>query len=281
MRLLKKINTSAALCVDDDGCQLVALGKGIGFLETGASVPLSRIDRTFYDVDQRYVASLNDIPQDVFEFVSQLIDAAEGLLSYPLSPNLPFILADHVAFAIKRAREGIQVRMPLAFDVRQQYPMEYRLGELAVDRINRTFSVKLPKSEAVGIAMAFVNNATQSSAANTVSGETFERVLSRSVRAIERITGVKVDRDSFNFTRFATHLQYLFQRIEAGEPIESGSASMYPQMRNDYPDIASCVDAVGDLLRKNLGHDLSDEERLYLMLHINRIVAKANDAPSG
>ncbi len=277
MRLLKKINTSAVLCVDDDGRQLVALGKGLGFLDAGDEVPLSRVDRTFYDVDTPYLASLNDIPRDVLDFASQLVDAAEGLLSYPLSPNLPLALADHISFAIKRAREGIQVRMPIAFDVKQQYPIEYRLGELAVRGINRTFSVQLPRSEAVGIAMAFVNNATQASAEHAESDEAFDRLLERSVRSIERIVGVEIDRESFNFTRFATHMQYLFQRVAQGETIESGNAGMYAQLSGEFPEIASCVDAVSELFLADLGHDLSDEERLYLLLHINRIVLKAND----
>lgn len=279
MRLLKKINTSAVLCVDDDGHQLVALGKGVGFLDVGEEVPLARVDRTFYDVDERYLACLADIPQDVFEFVSQIVNMAEGVLSYPLSPNLPFILADHVAFAIKRARNGIHVRMPLAFDVQQQYPLEYRIGAFTVDRINRTLSVHLPKNEAVGIAMAFVNNATQVSAARAASTAVFERLLERSVTAIERIKGVTIDRGSFNFTRFATHMQYLFRRVEEGGVIESGNASMYPQLREEYPDIDACVGAINELFAEELGHSLSDEERLYLMLHVNRIVVKADDQP--
>lgn len=281
MRLVKKINTSAVMCVDDDGRQLVALGKGLGFLEPGAEVPLSRVDRTFYDVDNRYVDAIGDISREVLDFSSQLVDAATGLLSYPLSPNLPLILADHISFAIKRAREGIQVRMPLAFDVRQQYPLEYRLGELAVDRLNRMFSVRLPKSEAAGIAMAFVNNATQASIEHAASDETFDRLLERSVRAIERVAGVDIDRESFNFTRFATHMQYLFQRAAQGETIESGNAGMYGQVSQEYPEVASCVDAVSGIFRSALGHELSDEERLYLLLHINRIVVKASDEAGG
>lgn len=281
MLLLKKINTSAVLCVDDDGRQLVALGKGIGFLDRGEEIPLARIDRTFYDVDERYLNSLTDIPQDVFEFVSQIVNMAEGLLSYPLSPNLPFILADHVAFAIKRAREGIHVRMPLAFDVQQQYPLEYRIGAFTVDRINRSFNVHLPKNEAVGIAMAFVNNATQASMASAVSSVEFDRLLERCVDAVERIKGVTIDRESFNFTRFATHMQYLYRRVEDGGVIESGNVSMYPQLREEYPDVDACVCAMNDLFIEELGHSLSDEERLYLMLHVNRIVIKANDKVGG
>ena len=52
-----------------------------------------------------------------------------GLLSYEVSPNLPFILADHIAYAVKRKEQNIVVRMPLSFDVRQQYPVEFRIGE--------------------------------------------------------------------------------------------------------------------------------------------------------
>lgn len=43
MRTIKKINTSAVLCVDDDGRQLIALGKGLGFRWMDEEVKLKDI----------------------------------------------------------------------------------------------------------------------------------------------------------------------------------------------------------------------------------------------
>lgn len=49
------------------------------------------------------------------------------------------------------------VSLPLERDLEQLHPIEYRLGELAVRGIQKSFRVRMPRSEAAGIAMSIVN----------------------------------------------------------------------------------------------------------------------------
>ena len=139
-----------------------------------------------------------------------------GLLPYEVSPNLPFILADHIAYAVKRKEQNIVVRMPLSFDVRQQYPVEFKIGEYALRIIRKRLNVRLPAHEAVGIAMAFINNMADSDSCEVVkefSADIYDRVLEESTVAVENRLGIQVDREGFDYARFATHLQYLFNRL--------------------------------------------------------------------
>ena len=276
MKIVKKINTSAVLCVDNNGRQLVAFGRGLGFGDVWDEVDLDRVQRTFYSVDARYVALINELPDDVLEFCAQFVDVAIGLLDYELSPNMAFILADHIDFAIKRARDGIAVSMPLTYDIAQQYPMEYKLAKLIVERANRQFKVRMPKQEVAGVAMSFINNAvsTAASPAHT-DEERFEAILEQTVNVIECAMGLSIDREGFNYARYATHLQYLYTRLVSGERIESENASMYAQMREDYPAVASCVDSINNIFLSEVGEGLTEEEQLYLMMHVNRMVSKA------
>ena len=276
MRLIKKINTSAVLCVDGDGRQLVVMGRGLGFCEIGEQIDLDRVQRTFYDVSPLYVGMISELPEDVLEFSSQLVDVSMGLISYELSPNIAFILADHIAFAIKRARERIAVSMPLSYDLKQQYPVEYRIGQYAVKRINRQFDLHLPPQEAVGIAMAFINNMASPAESQKVKDDAqFEAILEEATRLVERDLHVQVDRETVNYARFATHIQYLYQRAAAGGAIESVNESMYGPVSAEYPEVAACSDHISDVFLEHLGRTLSDEEKLYLMLHVNRIAVKA------
>ena len=276
MRLVKKINSSAVLCVGVDGCQLVAMGNGIGFLNIGDEVPMSRITRTFYDVDPLYLGMLSELPEDVLELASQVVDASMGLLSYELSPNIAFILADHIAFAIKRSREGIVVRMPLSYDLKQQYPVEYRIGLWAVKRINKQFDVLLPPQEAVGIALGFINNmAMDKEGAGTSDEDVLAGIIEEATAIVEDDLNVQVDREGISYARFATHIQYLFLRILAGERIESGNESMYGSVCAEYPEVSACTDRIAAVFARQMGQRLTDEEKLYLMLHVNRIAATA------
>ncbi len=275
MKIIKRINTSAVLCSDNNGRQLVAFGRGIGYNAViGTEIELSRIQRTFYNVDLRYISMLNEVDDVLLEAAAYLVDVSSGMLSYDLSPNLPFILADHISYAIKRTEQGIDINMPLSFDVRQQYPLEYKLGEYGVSYVNRITGSKLPLTEAVGIAMAFVNNrATDISGRDTTA--LFQSVLEDSVQVIEQNLCINVDREGFDFARYATHLQYLYERLRSGESINSSNVEMYQEIKEQYPQISACVDEICSVIQKRMGIMPSKEERLYLMMHVNRIAAKS------
>ncbi len=278
MEIVKRINTSAVLCIDGNGRQLVAFGCGLGFKDVGDEIPLSEIQRTFYNVSSRYIALIDEVSDELLELTSDVIDMSTGLLPYEVSPNLPFILADHIAYAIKRKEQNIVVHMPLSFDVRQQYPVEFKIGEYALRIIRKRLNVRLPAHEAVGIAMAFINNMADSDScelAEEFGTDVYDRVLEESTIAVERRLGIQVDREGFDYARFATHLQYLFNRLNSGESIVSDNRKMYLSLKDEYPVASACADDIASVLSRLTGQELIDEERLYLMMHINRIASKA------
>lgn len=279
MKVVRKINTSAVLAVDDDGRELVALGRGIGFCDAGSQLDPSRVQRTFYNVDARYVGLMDELPVDVLEFSSHIIDLATGLVPYELSPNLPFILADHIAFAVERARKGIVVHMPFSYDLRQQYPVEYKIGEFAVKSMQKQFDVRMPKYEITGVAMAFINNMVEprSDFSAQKDAEAFDGLLDQATSVIEHELGVSVDRMGFNFARYATHMQYLFDRMRTDEQLattDEATLDMYESVTDTQPHIAACVDAIDHIFLDQAGHNLTKEERLYLFIHVNRFANK-------
>lgn len=271
VQAVRKINNNAAICVDGKGRELVALGKGIGFGQLPREVGLAEINRTFYGVDEKYLSLIGEMPEDVLEFAGQLADVCRATLSYELSPNLPITLADHIAFMIKRAREHMVVQMPLAYDVQQAHPAEYRLGEMAVRGARKTFGVRIDRHEAVGIALSIVNSAlTQSE--RTARKERDTAVLLEAItRIVEEELGITVDRNSFDYARFATHVQYLIDRVIAGEPIATQNEQLYDEVVAGYPEAAHCARKASALIEGRLGGELTKEEQLYLMLHVNRI----------
>ena len=83
-----------------------------------------------------------------------------------------------------------------------------------------------------------------------------------------------VNRSGFNYSRYATHLQYLFVRIRTGQAIQSENLAMYHTLREEYPDVAACVAKISDHIQQEWGCNLTEEEQLYLILHVNRICIK-------
>lgn len=248
MRVISKLNNNVVLCEDGNSAQVIALGRGIGFVGIGKDIELSRIQRTFYDIGPQNLVFLQGLDPELLSFSSQIADLAADILPYRLSTNFAFILAGHLAFAMKRTREGMHISMPLSFDIEQHYPVEYRLGKVVRNGLSKTFDVLLPMPEISRIAICFVNNATSCHDSNS----------------------------SFNYSRLATHLQYLYDRMIEGTPLQSANAALYDVLAKEFPQSSSCADEISRLYERATAQRITAEEKAYLILHINRVCEKAD-----
>lgn len=276
LKAFHKINNNAVICRDENGTELVAMGKGLGFDRLPRVLSLDEVERTFYGIDPKYYQVLQDLPADMLDFSARVLDIARNELPYELSPQVVLTLADHLAFARERVRKNIRVRMPLAYDVEQLYPTEYKIGQYIVRRFQKEFQMGLPKEEAVGIAMNLINGrAADPSRTEAVDeAKQFDDMLEDITEIVEKHFRCIVERSGFNYARYATHLQYLFVRIRTGKSIQSENLSLYRALREEYPDVAACVEKIAEHIRLKWGCTLTEEEQLYLILHVNRICIK-------
>lgn len=278
MMVVKKINNNVAICRDGSQRELIAFGRGIGFPPTPYELTdLGRIDRTFYNVNSKYIPLLADIPPEIVQFTADQMLALQDELPYETSSNLVLTLADHIAFAIERAGRGIYVQMPSIYEMELNYPAEVQAGRKMVAALRQKLKIKLPKGEVQGIAMHLIN-AQDKALDGTVPGleEQYDEILDRITFIIEEELGVHVRRNTFNYARFATHVQYLLKRVLEQKHIDSENLQMYQSMQEEYPDISACVDKIARCLADVWSAELTEEERLYLILHVNRVCSKEN-----
>lgn len=269
---LRRINNNVVLCRDGKGRELIAMGKGIGTLPR--EIPLGEIERTFYDTDESYRQLVAELPEQVLEFAARIVEIARNELPYELSPNAAFTLADHINFAMERARKRIRVKMPLAYDVEQLYPAEYGIAKAARRRIRKEFCIELPECENTGIAMSLLNSKLTGSETEAVNEEQDEQMLEDVTEIVENEMNILVERGGFNYSRYATHMQYLFRRIHTGQAIQSDNLQIYLSLREEFPEIAACVEKIARHISEQWHSELTEEEKLYLILHINRICIK-------
>lgn len=277
MIVQKKINNNVAICTDGNQRELIAFGKGIGFPETPYELKdLRKIERTFYDVNEQYISLLNDIPYDLIQFTAQMILEVQDKLSYDTNANLALTLADHIAFAIERAQKGIYVRMPSIYELEISYPVEIEIAKEFVTAIKRNFHVNLPKNEVQGIAMHLINARGDSVLQEKTSyyEEHYEEILQQTTALIEQSFNIRVQKDTFNYARFATHIQYLLKRVYEQNYIESSNVQLYEKLREEFQDISACVDRICEYYEQSWSLKLSQEEKLYLIMHVNRVCSK-------
>lgn len=274
MLILKKINNNVALACSDAGDEIVVFGRGVGFPEMPYELEdESVIQRIFTSVDETVVGVVGSISDDVLLAASDIADLAGKTLDCKLSPNLPFVLADHLQFAVERDDDSIVVENPLSHEVAFVYPREHSIGLNGISIVRERTGVEIPEVEATSIALHIVNAEIDGmgSAQDMDFVMKSTAVIQAITEIVERLLGVELDRSSYAYVRFVAHLRFLVRRLMKGGVKETENSSLFRQAARDFAESYRCASAINNYLIKTYNWSCSDEEMLYLMMHINRL----------
>lgn len=275
MKIIKKINNNFAMAEDDLGRTLIAFGKGIGFPQMPYELnDLSKIDRTFYDAKEEHITMFRNADEKVIALSIELLDYIRSKLNKDISDYLYYVLVDHINFAVERFRKGVYVPMNLSNEIRFNYQDEYDVAKQCREIINKRMNIALPKDEASIIAMHIVESQTAS--VRSEREIDINALVADSMQILENQMQTELDESDFNVYRFITHLKYLIQRLQSGS-INSQNEDMYEVMKEKYPETYELSEKVCSYLGKQLNAKITDEEKLYLMLHINRLAEKSEN----
>ena len=191
------------------------------------------------------------------------------MLSVPLKQNAVFTLADHLNFALVRLKKGMIFSTPIANELRDLYPVEVKIARYTLNLLQKNLKAALPESEIYAIAMNIINSEETYSSNNqiTLKSEFIQEI----VRIIEAQMKVSIDTNSFNYSRFASHMQYLFRRKSQYSEISSTNRKLFEVLKKEYPETFACVLLIKESIFHKFSWSIEDEELLYLILHVNRL----------
>ncbi len=273
MKISKVINNNIVSSVDEDGREIVVMGRGIGFkVREGAEIPAERIEKIFRlegeDVLDRFKDLLSRMPLEHIKISDEIISYGKKVLNKPLNQNIYITLMDHINFAIERFQRNMMFPNPLAREVRSIYREEYLIGEYAVALIQRSLNIDFPADEAVSIALHIVNAEYNTAMRDTIHiTELIQQVLG----IVAEYFNFLPDERSLNYDRFITHLKFLAQRIYSGELLDSDVPELSSMISKAYPEEYICGQKIQHFIEENYGHEVSDEEVAYLAVHIKRM----------
>lgn len=273
MQLLKKINNNFAVARDSSGKIVIVSGKGIGFERMPCELKdLSRINHTYYNVANRFISQIELIPEDIVELTSEVVKYANVHLKKELNPNLFFTLADHIHFVIERSRNGIHFNYGITYEIKYLYPEEMRIAELVVNLINKKYGCSLPIDEVAIIAMHILEAENRSTPKQDITE--IQKIVKQIVEIITERLCVTFDESGFNYYRFVSHIQYLLDRKDKKTPLSSSNQKIFESIIVEFPEIYNCTLEIKDYFINELDWEISNEELLYLILHINRLCSK-------
>lgn len=279
MKVKKVFNNSVVLGVDERGTELVLLGRGIGFqTSAGAEVDAALIEKTFVPggstTAERLAAFVDEIPLEDILVTEEIVKAARATLGTHITDHVLVPLADHVSFALRRAREGAaEIEYPLRWEVQYLYPAEVAFSREALRIIEQHRGVRLPDLEAVPLALHFVN--AQFGATDLTATLRMTEVLNETLGIIRAEYGIEIDEDSVPVARFVTHLRYLFLREQQGKKLKGVGDELKEALRASRPREYHCGGLVAALLNQRFGWEVTADEVLYLALHVARLTDDA------
>lgn len=282
MKITKVLNNSVVLAVDDSGRDVVLLGAGLGFTSSaGDFVDQTKVERVFVPEHptslERLATFVQEIPLADIELTEEIVRSASETLGIAVTDHLLVPLADHLSFALERARKGsVELDYPLRWEVQQLYPEEVRFARSALRIVKQRSGITLPDVEAVPLALHFVN--AQLGASDITSAMRMTEVLSESLEIVGQGLGVTIDENSLPVARLVTHLRYLFLRQQRGQLNVGSGLPFDAEIRAALPREHELAVAVADRLSERWGTPLTDEETLYLTLHIGRLSAALRDS---
>ena len=269
----KVINNNIISAYEKSGAEVIVMGRGIGFKKKqGEVVPADQISKIFRiksrTLTEQFKELLANMPLERVRISDEIISHAKDHLKLKLNQSIYVTLTDHINFAIERVSQGIEPQNALLWEIKRFYPQEFQLGIYALELIQDRLGILLPEDEAGFIALHFVNAEYGTDIRDAVK---FPDQMQAIVDIVEHDLGILLDESSLHYERFVTHIKFLIQRIYRKELLSSEDRELSLMMRRKYPREYECSVKVAEYIMQATGSRLSEEEIMYLSVHIRRV----------
>lgn len=269
----KVINNNIISAYEKSGAEVIVMGRGIGFKKKqGEVVPADQISKIFRiksrTLAEQFKELLANMPLERVRISDEIISHAKDHLKLKLNQSIYVTLTDHINFAIERVSQGIEPQNALLWEIKRFYPQEFQLGIYALELIQDRLDILLPEDEAGFIALHFVNAEYGTDIRDAVK---FPDQMQAIVDIVERDLGILLDESSLHYERFMTHIKFLIQRIYRKELLFSEDRELSLLMQRKYPREYQCNVKVAEYIMQATGSRLSEEEIMYLSVHIRRV----------
>ena len=276
MKIDKIINNNVVSTCDEEGREVIVMGRGVGFkAKEGNTIDEEKVEKIFRLESQntmdRFKELLENLPMEHVQISAEIIGYAKEVLNRPINPNVYITLTDHINFALERYKQKMMFSNPLIREVRSFYHAEYLIGEYAIAMIERDLGVKLPVDEAASIALHIVNAEYDAPMGDTIK---ITNLIQQVLEVVREYFSIELDEQSLSYERFITHLRFLAQRVFTGEHMNLDNLEFQEVIDRLYPEEYACSQKIQALIKLQYRHQVTEEEVAYLALHIKRIRTK-------
>ncbi len=269
-----KILSNNVVLVSGEKSDYVLVGKGIGFgkkkgdyLEDEKNIEqkfisIKGLDNNDYD---RFFMKINP---NIIELIPSLIKIVEEEIGEKLSSTINVGLIDHINFAIKRIREGIEIINPFMFETKALYPEEYSAAEKMVNFLNEKLDITIPKDEIGFLTFYIYCGRTEKSKQEALH---YSKMMSEIIEFLNKRIKIELKKDSFDYRRFIMHLKGVRDRVLYDETLEN---SLLKKIKQEYPLEFKVAFEISKIMEKYLKKKIPLDEVGFITMHIYKITTR-------
>ena len=261
MRIDRILNNNVVIIKDENGEEQVVCGKGIAYKKKAGDLLSEKL------INKVFVLKDTAQKQHFQEIISEI--PVEYIQIY-------ISLSDHIYMAITRYLDGVVVKNSMLWDIKRFYEKEYQAAKKVWKMINQTFKVELPEDE-IGFITLHIVNAEMD---NENLKQTMEvtKLMQEISNIVRYYFSVEFNTESVYYYRFITHLKFFAQRLLTDKEYEDDQDNeLFNTIRQKYRTSYKCVEKIAEFISRKYEKELSDEEKLYLTIHIERVIYKSRD----
>ena len=276
MKIKKILNNNAALAIDDNGSEIIYTGCGICFQKhAGDDIDESKIEKTFImeKSNEQFLKLVSEMPYEEIQVADEIIKYSSKKLGKRLCNNIYITLTDHLGFAIERSKSGTFLKNKLLWEIKNYYKVEYELGCHALEIIKEKLGVELPEDEAGFFALHIVNAELDGNIHHIMEAP---EIIDDIISIVKYTYNSELDENSFSYERFITHLKYFLQRAERNAYYDPQDGSIFDMIKQKFPEAYRCATRIQSYMESKYPQKLTNEEMLYLTVHIARITGRNN-----
>lgn len=276
--LIYKILNNNVVVVKENNQEKVVMGRGLSFKKkVGDAIDPNQIDKIFTlnnpDTNNKFQQLLTYIPLEYIELVEEIIVYVQANIDVDLKESFYISLSDHIYSSIKRFNDGIEIKNPLLWDIQRFYIKEYELSLKVLEKINKKMNICLPKDEAGSIALHIVDAQLNNNKQDVNNMYAITKIMQEILNIVKYHFNINFDETSVHYYRFITHLKFFAQRLVTHNFYQDETDfEILETVKSKYKNEYACVLKIKDFINKEYNYSLSEEEMMYLTIHIAKII---------
>lgn len=196
-----------------------------------------------------------------------IISLAKAEINQELSETLYVSLTDHLYNLFKLHEQGITVTNRLSWEIKKFYPQEFEVGKKALERIGQETGVVFEEEEAGNIAMHLINAQVTDEVDQPKDVQSIAKRFAILFHLFDFLTRYKLMKTLWHSIDLSPICAFFFQRLKARPDVVKANP-LLGHVSGQYADAYKTM----LLIEKYLGVPLNDDEKLYLTLHIQKLI---------